>query len=114
MIIENRKLNLASRKSLGTVTSVFNGMRGRKRSGDATEELEPIRTDFISEDKQQKGGSRYGRFGGILNIFINLKAKSQIVERNLRHRKKNKGNVCSRLQSGMWCFMDIEFLSWEG
>lgn len=93
MITENRKLNLASRKSLGTVTSVFNGMRGRKRSGiqitgDATEELEPIRTDFISEDKQQKGGSRYGRFGRILNIFINLKAKSQIVERNLRHRKK--------------------------
>lgn len=56
MKIENRKLNLASSKSLGTITSVFNGMRGRKRSGiqitgDATEELEPMRTGFISEDK---------------------------------------------------------------
>lgn len=118
MIIENRKLNLALRKSLGTITSVFNGMWGRKRSGiqiigDATEELEPMRTDFISEDKQQKGGSRYGRFGRILNTCINLKAKSQIVERNLRHRKKNKGNLCCRLQSGMWYFISIELLSWE-
>lgn len=52
--VEKRTLNLASRKSLGTLTRVFSVGSRIQTAGDASEKLEPVRTDFIQRTSNKK------------------------------------------------------------
>ena len=52
--VENRKLNLASRKSQGTLTRVFSVGSRIRTAGDASEESEPVRTNFIQKTSDKK------------------------------------------------------------
>ena len=98
-MIENRRSELASKRSLGTFNkSIFSEVGGDRlqTTGDTCKESEPMRTvsSFLKTTKrkeqirQQNGRKRSSNEKGCLGSrrnssrFINLKAKSHIVGRN--------------------------------